>query len=203
MQDFIIQWMERFGYWGIGFLIAVENVFPPIPSEVILTFGGVMTVKSDLGYAGVVLAATIGAVLGALVLYAAGRFFSKERMGKWLDGKAGRVLRLKSADVEKAALWFERRGKYTVLFCRFIPVVRSLISIPAGMAKMNLGLFLLLTGIGSAVWNAVLVFLGRWAGDSWEIVMGYIKTYSNVVLLVLLLAAVVLAVYIARRKMRK
>ena len=187
LQDWIIQTMDQFGYFGIFLLIALENIFPPIPSEVILTFGGFLTTYTQMQVWGVILAATAGSVAGAIVLYCVGRFFSQERIEGWLDGRLGRILHFKKEDVEKAARWFERKGKLTVFFCRCIPIVRSLISIPAGMTKMGMGTFLLFTTAGTFVWNIVLVYLGAFAGESWEKIVGYIGTYSHVTLVVLIL----------------
>lgn len=189
LQDIIISIMNQFGYFGIAFLIAIENIFPPIPSEVILTFGGFMTTKSTMTVWGVILSSTVGSVLGAIVLYSIGRWLNPERLERWLSGRLGRILRLKKEDVQKADNWFSKRGKLTVFFCRFIPIVRSLISIPAGMARMNMGVFLLLTALGTALWNTVLVYLGMLFGASWETVAGYFNTYS-------ILAAAVFAVVI-------
>lgn len=185
MQEWIIGIMDQFGYIGVASLIAIENVFPPIPSEVILTFGGFMTTFTSMNVWLVILWATVGAVVGALVLYGVGRLFSAEKIEKILSGKIGKVLHLKPEDVEKAKMWFEKRGKYTVFFCRFIPIVRSLISIPAGMAQMGMPSFLILTIIGTTIWNTVLVWLGVAAGASWEKIAGYFDTYSSVALVVL------------------
>ena len=145
MQEIIIEIMNQFGYIGICLLILIENVFPPIPSEVILTFGGFMTTQSEMSVLGVIIVATIGSVLGAIILYLVGRLINKDVIEKWLDGKVGKILRFKREDVEKANGWFEKKGKWTVLFCRCIPIVRSLISIPAGMSKMAFTPFILLT----------------------------------------------------------
>jgi len=180
VQNFIIDIMNQHGYWGIALLIAIENIFPPIPSEVILTFGGFMTTFTQMSVWGVVLAATIGSVAGAVVLYGIGRWFNKERLERMITGKIGHMLRLKPGDISRAGKWFARRGKWTVFFCRFIPVVRSLISIPAGMAQMNLGLFLFLTVLGTTIWNIVLVTLGAFFGSSWQTIAEYAGIYSAV-----------------------
>lgn len=185
MQEWIVQIMDQFGYWGIALLIAVENVFPPIPSEVILTFGGFMTTYTSLNTWLVALFATVGSVVGALVLYGVGRILKPERLEKLLSGKLGRILRLKPEDVDKADKWFRRKGKATVFFCRFIPIVRSLISIPAGMSKMNMGIFLLLTTVGTSIWNIVLVMLGAFAGASWEKIAGYFDIYGKIALIMI------------------
>lgn len=191
MQEWIIEIMNHYGYIGILFLIAVENLFPPIPSEVILTFGGFLTTYTNLIPIGVVTAATMGSVLGAIVLYGAGRVVSAEKLERWLDGKPGRLLHLKKGDVKKAGAWFEKKGRATVFFCRCIPIVRSLISIPAGMAGMNFPLFLAYTTAGSLIWNVVLVGLGTAAGSSWEIIAGYVDTYAAITLAVLAVVSVI------------
>jgi membrane protein DedA with SNARE-associated domain len=207
MKDIIVNIMNQYieyGYFIIALLILVENVFPPIPSEVILTMGGFMTTYTNLTAWGVIIAATIGSVLGAVVLYEVGRVLSAKRLAKLLDGKIGKILRFKKEDVYKACDWFNKRGKSTVLICRCIPIVRSLISIPAGMAKMDFGIFLVLTAIGSFVWNIVLVHLGVVAGDSWEkIVAGtdVYQTFTILVLGVIALAAVIW--YILYRRKNK
>lgn len=204
MQEWIIQIMDQFGYWGIAVLIAVENIFPPIPSEVILTFGGFMTTYTSMGAAGVILASTVGAVAGALVLYGAGYIFHADKIKGILEGRIGTLLRLKPEDVARAQAWFDRRGGKTVFFCRFIPLVRSLISIPAGMAKMKLVPFLLYTVTGTAMWNTVLVWLGVAAGASWERIAGYFDLYSKAAAAVLGLAgAAVIAGYYYKKNRKK
>jgi alkaline phosphatase len=185
MQEIIINVMNQFGYVGILLLIAIENIFPPIPSEVILTFGGFMTTYSTMKVFGVIVFSTIGSVLGALILYSIGRLLTKERLEKILDGKLGHILGFKKEDVKKSEDWFIKRGYLTVFFCRFIPIIRSLISIPAGMTKMKLGMFLILTTVGTVIWNTVLVLLGATFGASWEKIAGYIDSYSKVTLIVL------------------
>lgn len=204
MQEWIIEIMNQFGYIGILLLIAVENIFPPIPSEIILTFGGFMTTYSQLNAWGVIAAATTGSVLGAIVLYEIGGIFTPERLEHWLDGKWGRILHLRKGDVTRACRWFQQRGKTAVFICRCVPIVRSLISIPAGMAKMGIGLFLLLTTAGSLLWNAVLVYLGVAAGASWEVITTYMHTYAVITLVVLSIISVVFAaVFLKKRFLKK
>lgn len=144
MQEIIINLMNQFGYIGIFLLIAIENIFPPIPSEVILTFGGYMTTYSNLNVPLVILSATLGSLLGAIVLYAIGKILNKERLMKIVSGKVGKILHLKKEDIESADKWFDTKGEKCVFFCRFIPIVRSLISIPAGMSEMNIPKFLII-----------------------------------------------------------
>ena len=174
-------WIDHYGYLGIGMLIVAENVFPPIPSEVILTFGGFLTTCTRMTIPGVILFSTIGSVLGALILYGAGRMLPEKRLEQLLDGRLGRLLHFQRQDVEKAALWFNRRGILTVLLCRCVPVVRSLISIPAGMAGMEPGLFLFYTTLGSAVWNTLLVGAGAAAGEAWPAIVRLVEQYTRIV----------------------
>lgn len=190
MQDFIIQIMEQWGYLGVALLIAIENIFPPIPSEVILAFGGFMTTKTTLNAIGVIIAATIGSTVGAIALYYIGKIFNKERLERIISGKIGKVLRLKASDIEKADKWFDTKGQKTVFICRFIPIVRSLISIPAGMSEMKFLKFLLYTILGSTIWNTVLVLLGKQLGDSWERVVEVFDNFSNIILVVLVIVVI-------------
>ncbi len=188
MQNWIITIMNRFGYLGVAGLIGLENIFPPIPSEVILTFGGFMTTCTDLTFTGVVVSSTIGSLIGAILLYGIGWILSYDKLCRILSGKTGKILHLYPEDIDKAVSWFDKKGNYTVFFCRFIPIVRSLISIPAGCAKMKMLPFLLLTTAGSFIWNTVLVYLGALAGKSWSKIAGYMDTYSTIVLIILIIA---------------
>lgn len=190
MQELIISLMEQYGYAGIFFLIALENIIPPIPSEVILTFGGFLTTYTSLGAAGVIFAATLGSLAGAAVLYGAGTLLNKERLKKIAEGKCGKLLGLKPEDVEKANDWFQATGSKAVFFCRCVPVVRSLISIPAGMSGMALPQFFLYTAAGSMVWNLVLVSLGALVGESWNRIACLAGEYAHIMLIVLGISAV-------------
>ncbi len=151
MQEIILNLMNQFGYFGVFFLIAFENIFPPIPSEVILAFGGFMTTYTKLSVPLVIVAATLGSLVGAYVLYFIGKILNKERLKKIVSGKVGKVLHLKREDIDKADAWFDRKGNIAVFFCRFVPIVRSLISIPAGMSEMPLFKFTCYTVVGSAI----------------------------------------------------
>lgn len=184
MENWITDFMNEWGYIGIFLLIALENIFPPIPSEVILTFGGFMTTQTDMHIAGVIIASTLGSVAGAVALYAIGAVMKQERMER-LIVKYGKWLRLKKEDVGKAYGWFDRFGKWAVFLCRLVPLVRSLISIPAGSVRMNLVSFLTLTTLGSLLWNTVLTFIGSAVGESWESVVGQMDVFSNVVYVIL------------------
>lgn len=185
MQDFMIYIMDTYGYLGVCFLIAVENIFPPIPSEVILTFGGFMTTYTRLTVPGVVIFSTLGSTIGALVLYWVGTELTPEKLENLTGGKLFRILGFEREDVEESTGWFEKHGKKAVLFGRCVPIVRSLVSIPAGMAQMQIPLFLAYTVVGSTVWNIILVFLGAALGASWEAVLVYLDRYASVVRLLL------------------
>lgn len=203
MQEWILDSIKEYGYIIVLLLIMIENIFPPIPSEVILTAGGFMTTieNATMGVWGVIISATIGSVLGAVILYSIGRLISPERLERILDGKMGKILRLKSEDVRKAQAWFDKRGKLTVFFCRFIPVIRSLISIPAGMTRMKIPVFLLLTTIGTFIWNIVLVMLGAAAGESWKKIADVMGVYSKVGVIVLgVLGVIAVTVFYLKRR---
>ena len=167
MIDWAADFIDSIGLIGVALLVALENVFPPIPSELVLLLTGFNVSESRFGFVGAVLAATAGSVVGAYFLYGIGRLLSEERLERFL-ATVGKVVGLKRKDVHKGFEWFERHGTAVVLFGRLIPVVRSVVSIPAGAEKMPLGRFTLLTAAGSLVWNIVWVSIGWGLGDQWE-----------------------------------
>lgn len=189
MNNFIISIMNKYGYIGILFLITVENIFPPIPSEVILTLGGFMTSKDGVTMSlfGVIMYSTFGSMLGAIILYYVGFIFNKDRLLKIVRSKVGRVLCLKESDIIKSDNSFNNNGDLTVLYSRFVPILRSLISIPAGVNRMKFSIFLIYTFIGSLIWNTVLVSLGKLVGENYMVVAGIFSKYSKVVLVLLIL----------------
>ena len=128
-------------------------------------------------------------------MYYVGKILNKERLKKIVSGKVGKILRLKASDIEKADRWFDTKGNKTVFFCRFIPVVRSLISIPAGMSEMAMTKFLLYTTVGSAIWNTVLLVIGNRVGKNWKDILGIMDQYSHVVLILLIILFVAFLVY--------
>lgn len=194
MEGFIVEIMNAYGYIGIFLLIMIENLFPPIPSEVILTFGGFMTQSSNLTIIGVIIASTIGSLIGAVILYYIGKILNKERLIKIVESKYGKLLRIKAKDIESANKWFDGKGNKTVFFCRFVPVIRSLISIPAGMSEMPMMKFLIYTFFGSVIWNSVLVSVGAFAGDKMDIIIDIIDKTGNFVLVGIIIAVMVVAV---------
>lgn len=193
MREFIENFMNDFGTIAVFLLIFIENLFPPIPSELILTLGGFLTASTSMTLISVTVAATVGSVCGALVLYYIGKWFGKARLYRIID-KYGKYLTLKAEDLDRAVNWFEKRGVMTVFFCRFIPLLRSLISIPAGLTHMNMPLFIVLTTIGSAIWNITLIFIGQQLGENWDAVLSYMDIYSYVIYGILIIA-VLLVIY--------
>ncbi|MGG0935725.1 DedA family protein [Brevibacillus centrosporus] len=179
MQTWITAFLEQFSYIGIFLLMALENVFPPIPSEVILTFSGFMTTYTTLSIPGVIISATMGSVMGAIVLYGIGYYLELEKIELLVD-RWGHILRLKREDIARANVWFDKYGYWTIFLCRMVPLVRSLISVPAGMTKMNVWLFLLFTTLGTLIWNVALVMLGAFLGQSWEEILTFMDMYSTV-----------------------
>lgn len=170
--------MNSWGYFGVAFLVALENLFPPIPSEFILTFGGFMTTRTSMTVPGVIISSTIGSVAGAICLYYVGKLVSLSFLKKMLAGRTGTILRLRPRDIDRAVDWFQERGYMAVFFCRFIPVIRSLISIPAGVARMPLIPFLTYTLLGTVLWNTILIVLGAWAGDNWSYILDLFNRYK-------------------------
>lgn len=202
MEKWLMAVINELGYMGIFLLITIENIFPPIPSEVILTFSGFMTISSNLTILGVVVASTLGSVIGAMILFSIGLQLDVERLERIVE-KWGRILNLSKADIHKADQWFDKYGPWTVFFCRFIPLIRSLISIPAGMSNMNFGLFVILTFLGTFIWNVVLVYLGASLGESWVEVVHYMKVYAKVIYIVLIVLVIVVVVFFYNKRRRK
>lgn len=199
MQEIILSIMGKYGYIGVLLLIMVENVFPPIPSEVILLFGGFMTTYTKLSIFGMVVASTLGSLFGAIILYYIGKIFNKDRLKKIISGKLGKILRLKVSDIDNADNWFDNKGNKTVFFCRFVPLIRSLISIPAGMSEMPMFKFLLYTLFGSLIWNTVLIIVGSVVGENWTKIVNVLDTYSHIVVLILFIIIIV-GIYLFYRK---
>lgn len=196
MVDWIQNLMDSLGYPGIVLLMVLENVFPPIPSELILPSAGFAASRGDLSFVGVVLAGTLGSVLGTLPLYFIGRVFSEERLVAWAE-RHGKWLALSGDDIRKADDWFDRHGPQAVLFGRMVPGIRSLLSLPAGMSGMALPTFLLYSAIGSALWAGVLTGAGYLLGDHYERVSEYVGPASTVIVVGLIVAA---AVWVIRRR---
>ena len=199
MQYWLINIINQFGYLGIAFLILLENIFPPIPSELILTFSGFLTTISNMNIWMSSLSATVGSMAGAILLYVLGRALPQRKIVKFMI-KHQRILRLKESDLKRSSDWMTKRGGSAVFLCRFVPVVRSLISIPAGAAHMQIWKFLAYSALGTAIWNTILIYLGAIAGNNWQKITGYLNTYSYVIGIAV---SFVLTFLIIRRVMRK
>jgi membrane protein DedA with SNARE-associated domain len=199
MADSLVQWIDQvigsFGYVGIATLMLLENLFPPIPSEAILPLVGFLVNRGDLAGIPALLATTLGSLVGALVLYALGRWG-----GRPLVIRYRRVLRVTEAELDRADGWFDRYGSWIVLFGRMVPLARSVVSIPAGMAEMPVWRFALLTALGSAVWNALLIGAGWSLGENWVRVTGVIGSLSNMALVIAVVGVVSLGVWWWRKQ---
>ena len=193
MIDWAADFIDSIGLVGVALFVALENVFPPIPSELVLLLTGFNVSESRFGFVGAVLAATVGSVVGAYFLYGIGRLLSEERLERFL-ATVGKVVGLKRKDVHKGFTWFERHGTAVVLFGRLIPVVRSVVSIPAGAEKMPILKFTLLTAAGSLVWNIIWVSIGWGLGDQWEKAGTWGDILQYIVLGLIVIGLVVLVV---------
>ena len=166
--------IDSMGALGVALLVALESIVPPIPSEIVLAMAGYLSAEGRFNVVLIVLAATAGSLLGALVLYWLGAALGEERLKRWLD----HIPLVDRDDLEQADRWFERHGKWAVLIGRVVPVVRSLVSIPAGANRLPLGEFVLLTALGSGVWNSVIVGLGFALGSRWQQVGQYSSWFN-------------------------
>jgi membrane protein DedA with SNARE-associated domain len=198
MLHWIAQLVNSLNYWGVAILMAVENVVLPIPSELIMPLAGYRTTRDQMTLLGVILAGTAGSVLGALPLYYAGYALGEDRIRKWIE-RYGKWVLLRPKDVDRATDRFSDKSFRDVTVGQLLPGVRGLISIPAGVARMNVGLFLLANLIGTLVWCAVLAVSGRLLGRNFTRIHKFLGP-TGWVILGLLVAA--LAYWLIRRKMR-
>lgn len=185
MTDWLVSLMSQMGGIGVAVAVFLENLFPPIPSEVILPLAGVTASQGKMGLVEAIVWATAGSLIGALVLYAIAAAIGSQRIRRLFD-----IMPLvQASDIDTADSWFARYGWSSVLIGRVIPVVRSLISIPAGLARMGLARFIGLTVLGSAVWNTVLVMAGFALGQRWQVILSFLDRFQSVV--IVLLAALI------------
>ena len=183
------------GYAGLIAIMIVENLFPPIPSEIVLPLAGYEVSRGELTFVATVAAATLGSLVGALLLYALGRWGGRPAVERW-----GRCLRVGPDELDRAERWFTRWGDWVVLGARLVPGARSVVSIPAGTMRMGVTRFTLLTVLGSAVWNSVLIGTGWALGDNWEAISGWVGGASKVVLIAAVLG--VAGLFVAHRVRR-
>lgn len=191
--------MEQLGYFGIALLMFLDNVFPPIPSEVIMPSAGFTAAQGQLHIFGVILAGSLGSLVAAALLYFLGRKISEQHLFRWVE-YYGKYLFIKTEDVKKALSWFERYGHRVVFFGRMIPAVRSLISIPAGMSKMPFWKFMLYSSLGTVIWTTFLACLGYYFGNNTELME---RILSQVSYVVIALVVVFLGWWVYRQKKGK
>ncbi|MBR7673100.1 DedA family protein [Streptomyces daliensis] len=187
--------MSSLGAVGAGIAIALENLFPPLPSEVILPLAGFTAHKGGMSLVAAIIWTTVGSLVGALALYGVGAVLGRERT----VALAAKLPLLKVSDIEKTEAWFARHGTKAVFFGRMIPIFRSLISVPAGVERMRLPVFLVLTGLGSLLWNSIFILAGYGLGAQWHRITEYVGLYSKVVLGAAVLAVVAFVVLRALR----
>lgn len=184
LVDFVVSLMDVIGPYGAGIAIAAENLFPPLPSEAILPMAGLAASRGSFALWEAILWTTVGSIVGALVLYGIGAWFGLERLRRIAD----RLPLMKVEDVDRTVAWFHRHGGAAVFFGRFIPIFRSLISIPAGVVHMPLWRFVLFTGAGSLIWNTIFILVGWYLGEAWHIVEQYMDVFQNIVIAVVIVA---------------
>lgn len=183
MADWVISVIESGGYIGIVLLMILETVFPPIPSELVLPFAGYAAAKGELNVHLVALSGLIGSLTGAIILYLVGRLVNDSKLRKFID-KFGRVLTVDNDDIDKAKNWFNRYSNTAVLIARVFPAIRSLISLPAGITKMKFMPFVIFSGIGTAIWMAVLTYSGYALGQDYYAVDKYIEPFTRFIIFV-------------------
>lgn len=201
MEQWITDVMSQYGYIGIFLLIFVEYILHPFPSEIVLTFAGYMTTQTSMNFWMVCVIAVVAATTGSIVLYYIGALIGEERLYRLID-RYGKYVRIKRKDLDRTHAWFERYGHWAILFGRLIPIVRTLISIPAGLTRMNLIHYTIFTAIGTSIWNLFLITLGMTLGDQIQMIIHYIGIYSKV-FIVIIAIAVLYCIYRWWRRSRK
>jgi membrane protein DedA with SNARE-associated domain len=197
--DWVVSLMTTLGAPGVGIAILLENLFPPIPSEVILPLAGFTASVGGLNVYAAFIFATIGSLVGAYLLYWVGAAVGADRLRRIADW----MWLVEVEDVDKALHWFDKYGQWSIFFGRLVPGVRSLISIPAGIDRMSLMKFSLMTLAGSGLWNAVLIGLGMWLGESYHVVASYVDQYSTAVYAIIALAIIAVFVFLLMRAHRR
>ena len=186
MEEWVLSVMEKLGYLGIAFLMFLDNIFPPIPSEIIMPSAGYTASKGDLSLIGVIIAGSAGSLIAAMILYWIGRKIPEQRLFSFIE-HYGKFLRIKVTDLEKALAWFNQHGHKIVFFGRMIPAVRSLISIPAGMSKMPFGKFMAYSAFGTIIWTTFLAFLGYHLSEDQALMSLIMQRASYIILAIVIL----------------
>ena len=199
MVDWITSTMTSMGYVGIALLMFAENLFPPIPSELIMPLAGFTVAQGKMNFVLAVVAGLLGTMLGALPWYYAGKLLGEERL-KSLADKYGKWITVSSRDIDKADNWFDRHGSKAVFLGRLVPGIRTIISLPAGLSEMHLVPFLIYSTIGSALWIFGLTYAGYLLGDNYDLVDEYLGPVSKIVLATLIIG---FAIWVGRRMMRR
>lgn len=179
MFDWIVALISNWSYSGIAFLMLAENVFPPIPSELIMPLAGFIAARGEIGLAGAILAGTLGSVVGALLWFYIGRWIGSDRLKQWAV-RYGRLLTMTPGDVDAANRWFALHGGRAVLFGRLVPGVRTLISVPAGISNMSLGRLLIYSAIGTILWTGLLAIAGYLLEGEYDRVVAWVNPISNI-----------------------
>lgn len=195
LKEWVLSVMEQLGYFGIALLMFLDNIFPPIPSEIIMPSAGYTASQGQLQLFGVIIAGSIGSILAAAVLYWIGRKIPKAVLLHWVD-RYGKYLFIKSKDVSKALDWFEHYGHRIVFFGRMIPAIRSLISIPAGISGMPFGKFLLYSSVGTLIWTTFLACVGFYLGENQALMYSVLQKAGFLILMVFI---VYISVFIYRK----
>jgi membrane protein DedA with SNARE-associated domain len=192
--DLIKVWVEniisKLGYPGLYLVMFLENVFPPIPSEVVLPLAGSLSLTGRFSIPWITIIGMLGSLTGAYLFYGLGKLLGEVRIRKFIE-KYGRFALLSANDFDKSIAWFNKYNEWVIFFSRMVPIVRSLISIPAGIASMNLGTFSFYTILGTALWSLVLSVGGRLLGEQWPLIANFINTYQNVILVIVTAAVLV------------
>lgn len=199
LAEWVAGVVDQLGYAGLLLLIALENLFPPLPSELILPLAGFNVGQGRMDFLLALVASTAGSLLGALLLYALGAWVGERRIRTWVR----RIPLLEERDVDYGVDWFARHGGAAVFFGRIVPIVRSMISLPAGLERMSLPKFVLYTAAGSAIWNTVLIGAGWILGDRWEDIRPWISRYEIAVIGLVAVAVAIFVVYRWRRRARR
>lgn len=197
MQDWVVNVVRDLGAVGIGLLMFAENVFPPLPSEVIMPLAGYLSTRQQVSFSGAVLAGSLGSLAGSTIWYWVGRRLTRDQLCTLVQ-RHGVWLALTPRDVDHSVAWFQARGRYSVLLGRLMPVVRTLISIPAGFSAMPPGLFLLLSGAGTAAWTGALAYAGRFLGNRFQQIEAYVGPLSSLVVAAAVVMYVVRVIRIRR-----